>query len=159
MKHSNRQRQHVKQRFPAIFRSLQADARDYHGGLPALADQLGRAYGGMKNALCPTNCDSEPTAELIFDVIEATGGHRTVTAIARLGGMTALPLCEMSHGEPADVCAAFLDVARRAGAVSARTVEALADNRLTSAERDEVANLLDDLIGAAVQMRALVRGR
>ncbi|WP_341649964.1 phage regulatory CII family protein [Thauera humireducens] len=159
MKHSNKPRKHVKERFQAVFRSLQADAREYPGGLPALSDQLGRAYGGMKNALCPTNYDSEPTAELIFDVIEACGGHRTVTAIARLGDMTALPMCQMSHGEPADVCNAFLDVARRAGAVSARTVEALADDRLTSAERDEVANLLDDLIGAAVQMRALVRGR
>ena len=159
MKHSKQPRPHVKQRFPAVFRALQADARDYPGGLPALSDQLGRAYGGVKNALCPTNYDAEPTAELIFDVIEAGGGQRTVTAIARLGDMTALPMCDLGHGEPADVGNAFMGVVRRAGAVNQRTVEALSDNKLTSMERDEVANLLDDLIGAAVQMRALVRGR
>lgn len=159
MKHSNSPREHVKRRFPSVFRALQADARDYHGGIHALADQLGRAYGGMKNALCPTNYDAEPTAELILDVIESGGGARTVTAIARLGCMTALPVFDITSGEPADVCNAFLDVARRAGAVSTKTVEALADDRLTNTERDEIANMLDDLIGAAVQMRALTRGR
>lgn len=159
MKHAKSINLHVKSRFPAVFRALQADARDYPGGLPAVAEQLGRNYGSLRNAISPTNPNNEPTAELIFELIEACGAHRTVTAIARLGDMTAIPMCDASGGEPADVGNAFMEVVQRAGAVNARTVEALADGRLSSSERDEVADLLDNLISAAVQMRAVVRGR
>lgn len=159
MKRSATRRPHVKERWPSIFRSLQADARDYPGGLPALAEQLGRAYGSLRNAVGPTNHDSEPTLELYHEILEATGGPRCIPATARLGDQTALPLVAHEEGSCAETVAQFLEFVGRAGAVQAGVVEAVADGRLCSAERTELADLLDDLLRATLSLRAIVRGR
>lgn len=159
MKRSVARRAHVKERYPSVFRSLQADARDYPGGLPALADQLGRSYGSLRNALGPTNHDSEPTLELFLEILEATGGARSIPATARLGDQTALPFVAHEEGSCAEAVRQFLEFVGHAGAVQAGVVEAVADGRLCSAERTELADLLDDLLRATLSLRAIVRGR
>lgn len=159
MKRSSTPALHVKQKRAAIFRALQADARDYAGGLPALAQQLGRNYASMRNALNPTNLDSEPTFELVLDVIESTGGARTVPAVAWVGDQTALPAPGLDEGTCEEVTAAFMKLVGKAGKLKVATVQAMADGRICTAERDDLADLLDKLIASGVAMRALLRGR
>lgn len=158
MKRSIADRKHPKERFRAFYMSLQSDARSYPGGLPELAHQLGRNYGPLRNALGPTNQDAEPTMELVLEIIEATGGQQSAQAIARLAGMTALPIPHAGHGEATEVMSGFMSVVKEAGRLDMHTAEALEDGRLTAVERQAIAASLDALITAAVEMRAMVRG-
>ena len=158
MKRSSTDRPRPKARFKAVFMGLQADARSYPGGLPELAHQLGRNYGPLRNALCPTTTDAEPTMELVLEVIEATGGQQAAQAVARLAGMTALPIPHAGHGEAHEVMGGFMSVVKEAGKLDMQTAEALEDGRLTAVERQAIAASLDALIAAAVEMRAMVRG-
>ena len=158
MKRTYTDRPHPKARFKAFFRGLQTDARSYPGGLPELAHQLGRNYGPVRNALCPTNTDAEPTMELVLEVIEATGAQQAAQAIARLAGMTALPIPHAGHGEALEVMQGFMSVVKEAGRLDMQAAEALEDGRLSAVERQTIAASLDALVSAAVEMRAMVRG-
>jgi hypothetical protein len=158
MKRTYTDRPHPKARFKAFFMGLQTDARSYPGGLPELAHQLGRNYGPVKNALCPTHEDAEPTLELVLEIIEATGGQQAAQAVARLAGMTALPIPHAGHGEATEVMSGFMSVVKEAGRLDMQTAEALEDGKLSVIERQTIAASLDALISAAVEMRAMVRG-
>lgn len=149
---------HLKEAHPGVVLALQADARNHPGGLPAIAEITGRNYGTLRNMLCPTFMQQEPPLSLVIDVIELTGGRRTVPAIAQTGNQTALPLVMAGEGTPDEVARAFLDVVGRAGKLEGRTVEALADRLLVTRERVEMVELADDMIRAALQFRALASG-
>lgn len=158
MKHGISSKPHVKERHRPVFLAAQADGRHYVGGMPAVAQQLGRNYGSIGNEYCPTTFNAQPTIGGFLDFIEITHAARTVQAVAMLAGMTAIPMPHGSSGTPSDVVAAFMHVVKEAGRVNERTAEALEDGRLDAQERADVGDYLDALIAAAVDMRALVRG-
>ncbi len=147
---------HIKVRHSAVVLALQQDARRYGGGLPELADQLGRNYGTLKNALCPTNYNSEPTAELLLDVIETTGGAQTIAAIARLGGMRAVAVPD-NDVLPASKPELLRHLTATSGRCLAEFAEALGDGVVDADERARLVALLEQLAGQADRILARLR--
>lgn len=86
------------------------------------------------------------------------GGQQAAQAVARLAGMTALPIPHAGHGEAMEVMQGFMSVVKEAGRLDMQTAEALEDGKLSVVERQTIAASLDALIAAAVEMRAMVRG-
>lgn len=141
MKHSLNEQAHVKQRFRPVALAIQADARAYHGGIPDLADQLGRNYGSLRNALCPTTYNAEPTLSVLLETIEATGGDRTIAAIARLGGKRVVDAdCDHSDDSPDSM---LRKLTSKSGHLLSAFAEALEDGRLDSSEKARLADDLD----------------
>lgn len=143
MKHSSNEQAHVKQRFRAVALAIQADARNYHGGLPDLADQLNRNYGSLRNALCPTTYNAEPTLSLLLETIEATGGDRTIAAIARIGGKRVVAADQDDTDDSPD--SMLRKLTSKSGHLLSGFAEALEDGRLDSSEKAKLADDLDVL--------------
>jgi len=148
----------IKERHAGLFRALQADARDYPGGVSELADQTGYNYHTLRNGLCPTAHGQVPAFELVVDVIENTGAPRTLQYLARLGGQTVMPAVDVGDGSLASVSMTFLAAVHSVGVANATAAEALADNVLTRAERVKMADDLEPAIADLIRMRDQLRG-
>ena len=157
MKRDNRQRPHVKERYRSVFLALSSEAKAFPGGIAEIARSVGRNPIVLANALNPNQLDAAPTAEGLLEAIEAIGATRTVNAIAGLAGQVSVDVGAATQS-PREVTAAFMHLIKDAGRVNERAAEALEDGRLDADERRDVGELLDHLIAAAVEMRALVRG-
>jgi len=155
--HSLTTKRHVKERFRPVFTALSSEAKHFPGGIAELARATGRNGIVLANKLNPNQLDAQPTAEDLLELIETIGARRTVNSIARLAGQVAVDVVEAAQS-PREVMAAFMRVVKDAGALNERTVEAMEDGRLDPAERCDIGSLLDELIAASVEMRALVRG-
>lgn len=149
--------QHPKVLFPGVFKSLHREAMQYPGGITGLAHDLGKNPTVVANKLNPNNLGSEPTCRDFLQVIDQISAKRTVNAVAMLAGSVAVPIHALSDSTPRDVFGAFLCVVGQAGHFNSYTAEAIKDG-LDHMERIEAGELLDNLIAAAVAMRAVVLG-
>ncbi|NTV11077.1 MAG: hypothetical protein HGA47_09930 [Zoogloea sp.] len=146
----------VKDRFRPVFVALQADAKRFDGGIAELARLMGRNPQVVSNMLNP-NSDATPTAEVVLDVIELAQATTAVNAIALLVGQAAVDVSVMDRS-PRQALEVFMTLVQDAGAATKRAAAALQDGRLDARERNELGPLLDALIAAAVEFRAVVRG-
>lgn len=158
MKRDTRHKDHPKTRFPAVFSALHSEAKRYPGGIAGLGTALGRNPHSFSNKLAPFNLDAEPTAADLLEAIEEMQSRRTANAIAMLANAITVPVESVAQYRPCEVLAAFLKLAKDAGNATGEAAEALSDGVLTHDEREEIGALLDELISAAVAMRAVVRG-
>lgn len=148
---------HVKERYRSVFTALSSEAKSYPGGISELARITGRNPTVLANALNPNQLDAAPTAEGLLEVVEAIGAKRTVNAIACLAGQVSVDVGS-SLQSPREVTAAFMHLVKDTAKATEHLAEALEDGRLDADERQSGGALLDELIAAAVEMRALVRG-
>lgn len=148
-----------KERYRAVFQALHSEAKHYHGGISGLAQMLGKNPITLANKLNPHNLEQEPTLGDFLSIIDLTSAKRAANAVAMLAGTVAVEVSAiLSESHPRDVFGAFMVLVKEAGDVNHTTAEALEDGGLDYVERNEVADLLDNLIAAAVAMRAVVRG-
>jgi hypothetical protein len=148
--------EHPKEQFRAVFRAMHADLRHWPGGTTAVAEQLGKHAGVLCNKFNPDCLDHAPTLHDWLQVMELIGAKRAASALALLVGQVAVDV-PPAEDLPVDVVLAFLDVVQKAGALMSEAASDLADGRLDAQERERAAVVLDALLGAAMQMRALLR--
>lgn len=135
----------LKTRYRHVLTALQGDAKRYHGGIHGLASATERNGAVLCHKLCPNDVSAAPTLEDFLTDVETLQSVATVNALALLVGRTTVPVSP-THRAPRDVLRAFLGLVRQA------------DGVLSADERAGLEPLLDELIGAAVEFRALVRG-
>ena len=129
----------LKARYRHVLLPLQSDAKRYHGGIHGLAVATERNGAVLCHKLCPDDASAAPTLEDFLSDVE------TVPVVP-------------SHRAPRDVLRAFLGLVQQAGEATSAGADAVADGVLSADERAALEPLLDELIGAAVEFRALVRG-
>jgi len=147
----------LKARYRHVLLSLQSDAKRYHGGIHGLAAATERNGAVLCHKLCPDDASAAPTLEDFLSDVETLQCVGAVNALALLVGRTTVPVVP-SHRAPRDVMRAFLGLVRQAGEATSAGADAVADEVLSADERAALEPLLDELIGAAVEFRALVRG-
>ena len=147
---------HVKELFRGVFVALRADMKHRDGGASAVADECGFNAVVLNHKLSPDYRDDTPTLEQFLTVIERGECKRAVAAVAALVGQAAI---DVPAGDvcPKSVIAAFMALLAQAGKLTAQGATDLADGRLDAAERERQAAMLDELIPAAVQYRAVLR--
>lgn len=136
---------------------LQGDAKRYHGGIHGLAAATERNGAVLCHKLCPDDMSAAPTLEDFLSDVETLQCVGAVNALALLVGRTTVPVSP-SHRAPRDVLRAFLALVQQAAEATSAGADAVSDGVLSADERAALEPLLDELIGAAVEFRALVRG-
>lgn len=147
----------LKTRYRHVLTALQGDAKRYHGGIHGLASATERNGAVLCHKLCPNDASAAPTLEDFLTDVETLQSVATVNALALLVGRTTVPVAP-THRAPRDVMRAFLGLVQQAGEATAAGADAVADGVLSADERAGLEPLLDELISAAVEFRALVRG-
>lgn len=148
-------REHVKARFRPFFVAVRAAADRYQGGITALAQIQGRNAQVMANSLNPNYADATPSADMLLSTFELLQPVEAVNYLALMCGRTTVPIGTACS--PQEAMQAFLQLS---GAVADATKEAstdLQDGRLDPDERARLLPLLDQLITAAVEFRAVVQ--
>lgn len=147
----------AKAKHRGVFLALRADAKEFPGGISAYAAQTGRNPHIVADQINPDNDKSPPSFSGLLDLIQTTGAHRTLNALAYLGHRATIPLPESSR-PTADAMQHFLELSARASAATGFAASALADNNLNAQERDQLGLELDAPIAAAADFRASLRG-
>lgn len=149
--------EHVKDRFPSIFRTWGVDAKRWPGGITEFAHQAGRNPVVMMHRINRNNRDHVPTLEDLLVTLETMQPEGLVNALALLAGRVTVQLPDVPR-EPREVLSSFLALAQRAGEVTSRGAVAIADLHLSAVERAELAPLVDELMTVAVEFAAVLRG-
>ena len=147
----------MKARYRHVLVPLQADAKRYPGGVHGLAAATERNGAVLCHKLCPHDASAAPTLEDFLTDVETLQSVGAVNALALLVGRTTVPVSP-THRAPRDVMRAFLALVQQTGEATAAGADAVADGVLSAEERAGLEPLLDELIAAAVEFRALVRG-
>ena len=141
-------------------------ARDYPGGIEAVAGRLGKAATSLRHELDPGYRTAKfglADAVLLTELTrEMAGGPdlRIVTAFAAEVGAMLIPLPEFAGG--AGDMAAMTDAVREFGEFGeyvARVGESLADGRVTDNELADTERELGQMVQAAQKLQAMLRAR
>lgn len=141
----------------ALFLAMQADAKDFPGGIRAVAEYMGRNGNTLGNQLNPEHEAAPPSMEVLIELIKLTHGRRTVFGIAQL-------VDQVTFDQPAsttDSAAAvtqFLELLHEASEVFAAGSEFAKDLRFDADERKRLEPLLLHLMQATADTLKAVRG-
>ncbi len=138
-------------------------AREYPGGIEALAGRMGMAISTLRNKLSPridTNYVSFEEATLIVEYCMQAGVKEAelpfLAVMPRLGmGMFSLPSTDdvSEAGLSQIVCKAMADV----GTVAATVSAAMADDLITAAEADAIEKSFSMVLKSVGEWRARVQ--
>lgn len=138
-------------------------ARDYAGGVEAVAARLGKAATSLRHELDPGYRTAKfglADAVLLTQLTrEMVGGPdlRIVTAFATEVGAMVIPLPEIASG--ATDMAAMTSTMREFGEYVARVGEVLADSRVTDNELADTERELGEMVQAAQRLQAMLKAR
>lgn len=77
-------RRPIKQSHRALFLALQADAKEYPGGVRAIADAMAMNGNTLANGLNPDHDAPPPSFSAILEIIVLAQARRSVFALAHL---------------------------------------------------------------------------
>lgn len=144
----------VKDRYRPFFVALRAAADRHPGGITALAQVQGRNAQVMANSLNPNYDQATPSADMLLATVELLQPIEAINYLAMMCGRTTVPVgvgCS-----PREAMMAFLQLSEAVGQATQEASSDLQDGRLDPDERARLLPLLDQLITAAVEFRAVV---
>jgi hypothetical protein len=122
------------------------------GGVDAAAAALGYGKGHLSEAASLHHADRAPRVDHVAE-LEALAGEPLVTQhLAAMAGFTLLPIASL-QGEAGS---ALAQVLQGAGDLGGRTALALADGKISDAERAELLDGLQTLARAVAQAQAVL---
>ncbi len=136
-----------KERHRSLFLSLQADAKEFPGGISGIAKSIGMNGKTLANGLNPDHEAPPPSFSVILEIIVLTQAKRSVFAIAQLVNQVTMDL-----DETGDSCSEekqielFLTLVSSASNVLGQGSEAAKDKNFNSSERRQLAPLLLSLM-------------
>jgi hypothetical protein len=135
-----------KQVHRALFLALQADAKNYPGGIRALAEALDLNGSTLANELNPDHDSAPPTFATIVEIILLAQAKRTTFQICSLTGQTTMDV-DMGSADLSDESQVkhFLSLVAAASACLNTGSEHLQDGKFDASERKELAPLLLEL--------------
>lgn len=147
-----------KEEFRPFFLALQADCKSFPGGITAVAERVGVTKFTLANAINPDQlASSPPSLGVLLEIITRTQAKRSVFELCRLVGQVPVDM-ELEHRQASESIHLFLELTRRASTVISAGATAIEDGRFDSEERKEIDDMLADLMQAATELRASLRG-
>lgn len=122
------------------------------GGKHVIEEKITRGSESRLSEAGAPNCmDRFPFLDQIFDLELDTGNPVVTKALADLHGYD---LVQREAGQPLGIHAHFSRIVREAAELQTRMADAMADEKLTDAEKAELIKELDELIAVAQAARA-----
>lgn len=147
----------TKQTHRALFLALQADAKEYPGGIRALADVMSMNGSTLANGLNPDHEAPPPSFGVILEIVVLAQAKRTVFALAQLVGQMPMDF-DMEQRNPAEAVRLFLSLVSSASEVFGTGSEAAKDGRFDAGERRALEPLLLGLMQSSAELLQSIRG-
>lgn len=150
-------KENVKHMNRSLFLAMQADAKDFPGGIHALAGFMQRNGNTLGNQLNPSHDAAPPSLEVLVELMKLTGGKRTAFAIAQLAGQVTVDM-QIDPHDPSEAVQMFMQLVHEASVVFGTGTEFAKDLRFDATERRELVPLLMKLQKATTEMLQAVMG-
>ncbi|MCW5319655.1 hypothetical protein D5039_00195 [Verminephrobacter aporrectodeae subsp. tuberculatae] len=147
----------IKQTNRALFLALQADAKEYPGGIRAIAEAIGMNGNSLANGLNPGHEAQPPSLAVIIEIIVLAQAKRAVFALAHLVGQVPMDF-ELESRSPVEAIRLFLSLVSSASDLLGTGSEAAKDGRFDADERRQLEPLLLALMKATGELLRSVRG-
>jgi len=141
----------IKHTDRAFFLGLQADAKEFPGGIRALAEMIGVNGNTMSNGLNPDHDAPPPSLSVIVEVIKLAQAKRSVFALAQMCGQVPIDI-------DIDQVHRVLALINKASGVLGTGSEFASDGRFDALERRELEPLLFSLLKATAELLHAIRG-
>lgn len=146
-----------KQSDRSLFLALQADAKEFPGGIRALSEILGINGNTLSNCLNPDHEAPPPSFSVVIEIVKVAQAKRAMFAMAQLVGQVPMDF-ELEHREPAEAVRLFLTLMHTVGDVLGKGSDAAKDGRFDADERRMLEPLLLGLMKSAGELLQSVRG-
>ena len=150
-------RRPIKQSHRTLFLALQADAKDYPGGVRAIAASMGLNGNTLANGINPDHDAAPPSFATILEIVSLAQARRSVFALAQLVGQVPMDF-ELDEREPGEAIRLFLGVVSTASSLLGTGSEAAKDGRFSADERRELEPLLLSVMKACGELLQAIRG-
>ncbi|AZY48838.1 hypothetical protein D0839_17130 [Bordetella avium] len=140
-----------------MFLALQADAKEYPGGIRAIAESMGMNGNTLANGINPDNEVAPPSFGVIVEIIVLAQARRAVFALAQMVGQVPMDI-ELEPGDPRESVQLFLSLVSSASNLLGVGSEAAKDGRFCAQERRALEPLLLALMKSTGELLQVVRG-
>lgn len=154
MRINNRPAKHTDR---SLFLALQADAKEFPGGIRALADHIGVNGNTLGNTLNPDHEAPPPSFALILEIIKLAQAKRTVFSLAQMVGQVPMDF-ELENHSRAEAVRMFLTLIHTASDLFGKGSEYAKDGAFDADERQALEPLLLALMKATGELLQTVRG-
>lgn len=146
----------TKDRYRSLFLALQADAKEYPGGIRAMAEVMGINGGTLSNGINPDHEAPPPSFAVILEMIALCQARRSVFSIAQLVGQIPMDL-DIEHPSESESMQKMFTLMSKAGAMLMHASEHVRDGRIDADERRELEPVLYSLLQATAEMIRAIR--
>lgn len=150
-------RKPIKQVHRALFLALQADAKEFPGGIRAIADSMGMNGNTLANGINPDHDAPPPSFGVILEIVMLAQARRTVFALARMVGQVPMDF-ELESRDPAEAVRLFLALVNSASQSLAVGSERASDGHFCADDRRALEPLLTQLMKATGELLQAIRG-
>lgn len=147
----------IKQTNRSLFLAMQADAKDFPGGIRAVAEFIGRNGNTLGNQLNPDHDAAPPSLEVFVELVKLCHGKRSAFAIAQLVNQVLMDVSVDDH-PPSDSVPLFMALLHEASEVFSTGSEFAKDLRFDAIERKKMEPLLMNLLKVTAELLKTVRG-
>ena len=147
----------AKQAHRALFLALQADAKEFPGGITELAHRIGCNKTTLANGLNPDNDTLPPSFTTILEIVLLAQAKRTVFALTQLTGQIPMDF-EIENRSPAEAVSLFLSLIHSASEMFSTGSEYAKDGRFDTTERRKLEPLLMALMKACGELLQSIKG-
>lgn len=124
---------------------------DYPGGAPALAPRLGKGASTLQNMADPRQATHQWNLRAFRNVLRFTGDVRPLQALCQENGGVFVPTPQIAAASTSELYHDLAKLAKEFGDVPREVEEAMADGKISPAERDRIEKQLFELIGQAAE--------
>lgn len=146
----------VKTTDRGLFLAMQADAKEFPGGIRALAEMMGVNGNTLGNMLNPDHDAPAPSLALFVELVKLAQAKRAVFALAQLVGQIPMDF-EMEHHSRAESVRMFLSLVHTASDLLGQGSEFAKDGTFDADERRHLEPLLLALMKATAELLQAVR--
>lgn len=149
----------IKETHRALFLALQADAKEYPGGIRGLAEVIGINGNTLANGFNPDHEAQPPSFAVIVESIVLMQGKRSVFYMTRLVNQYPVDMdIDIGTHTGKQVVESFLTLVMASSNTLSHGSESAKDGVFDAKERNELEPLLLEMIKAATELLQLVRG-
>lgn len=151
-------RRPTKQAHRALFLALQADAKEYPGGIRAIAHTMGMNGNTLANGLNPDHDAPAPSFGTILEIITLAQARRAVFSLAQMVGQVPMDV-ELDSVDPKAALAAFFELVQSASRTLDAGSTAAKDGHFCIDERRQLEPLLLLLMKTSAELLQAIRSK
>ena len=146
----------TKQTYRALFLALQADAKEFPGGIKAIAEAMGVNGNTLSNGINPDHDAPPPSFSAILEIIVLAQAKRSIFAVSQLVGQIPMDF-EIADRRPEEAISLFLTLVSTASKAFGAGSDFAQDGRFDARERKELEPMLFALMKATAELMQSLR--